>query len=142
MESLRNQEGLSIARFCAYVDLPRSTYYYRRSRGSTEQAHGQSETRLDPGLRERSRELALKYPMYGYRKVWALLGDDRHRVSMTTVYRWLKEEGLLLSPVTSSKPGAGRGRPGASICRFPSLPMNCGRWILPGWMWGNTGCIM
>jgi len=98
MESLRNQEGLSIARFCAYVDLPRSTYYYRRSRGSTEQAHGQSETRLDPGLRERSRELALKYPMYGYRKIWALLGEDRHRVSMTTVYRWLKEEGLLLSP--------------------------------------------
>ena len=98
LESLRSDEGLSVSRFCEWVGLPRSTYYYRRLQHFDEGPERGRKTRLDPRLRERSRELALKYPMYGYRKIWVLLGEDRHRVSRTTVYRWLKEEGLLLSP--------------------------------------------
>ena len=98
MESLRGDEGLSVSRFCEWVGLPRSTYYYRRLQSFDEGPERGSKTRLDPRLRERSRELALAHPMYGYRKIWALLGEDRHRVSRTTVYRWLKEEDLLLAP--------------------------------------------
>ncbi len=98
LESLRCEEGLSVSRFCEWVGLPRSTYYYQRSQHFDESPQRESKTRLDPRLRERARELALAHPMYGYRKIWALLGEDRHRVSRTTVYRWLKEEGLLLAP--------------------------------------------
>ena len=68
MESLRGDEGLSVSRFCEWMGLPRSTYYYRRLQSFDEGPERGSKTRLDPRLRERSRELALAHPMYGYRK--------------------------------------------------------------------------
>jgi len=55
-------------------------------------------TQIDPALRQRAHHLACRHPAYGHRKIWALLGEDRRRVSPSTIYRWLKAAGLLLAP--------------------------------------------
>lgn len=79
------------------VGVSRSTYYRRRNQEHLSNG-SRSHVRVAPDLRRRVIDLAKKHPLYGYRKVWALLGDDRHRVSKSTVYRWLKAEDLLLDP--------------------------------------------
>ena len=94
MESLRRQEGLSVARLCRLLGLPRSTHYHRRQLSTKRSRRG----RVDDRLRQRVLELAKTYAMYGYRKLWALLKDERNQVSPSTVYRWLKEKNLLLAP--------------------------------------------
>jgi len=94
LEAIREAEGLSIRQLCQITGLSRASYYRRRSgccRGRRRQCK-------EPGLRERAIELSRRQGHYGYRKIWALLGQDRLTVSPSTVYRWLKEEGLLMAP--------------------------------------------
>lgn len=49
-------------------------------------------------IEERVRELAEGHPCYGYRKIWALARKKGLQGSLSTVYRTLKEAGLLLEP--------------------------------------------
>jgi putative transposase len=93
LEELRLVEGLSIARLCRLLGIPGSRYY--RMKGSKE---AEVQKRQTGKMHEKTLDLAKKHPYYGYRKIWALLGKERHQVSQSTVYRHLKREGLLLSP--------------------------------------------
>ena len=64
----------------------------RRARGSRRfRHHSEQEAILGP-----AREIALAFPTYGYRKVWAELLPRGIQTSQSTVYRVLKAEGLLL----------------------------------------------
>jgi len=47
---------------------------------------------------EQVKELAEEHPCYGYRKIWALTQKTGLQGSRSTVYRVLKEAGLLLEP--------------------------------------------
>ncbi len=103
-EALRLEAGFSVQRFCRVVGLPRASYYRRRTREASNPTAvalaAPSTPRTDPKtrteLRRRVVELAEAHPEYGHRKIWALLDADRRQVGRITVYRWLKQLGLLL----------------------------------------------
>ena len=95
LETVRRTEGLSVRRFCTLLKWPRASYYRQRARQTGVRS---GRRRCPPALRQRVLTLAGQHPVYGYRKIWALLGADRHQVSQSSVYRWLKEAHLLKSP--------------------------------------------
>lgn len=84
-----------MARVCALLGVSRASYYRVQAgeqvRGR--KPHDPAEQRRE--LRQRVIDLATAHPVYGHRKVWALLREDRYQVSPSTVYRWLKAAGLL-----------------------------------------------
>jgi len=61
--------GLSVARQCELVGLPRSTWYYEPA----------GETAENLALMRRIDELYLKWPFYGSRKMAEVLGANRKR---------------------------------------------------------------
>lgn len=93
LESIRQAENLSIRRLCHLTGLSRASYY--RWRDATRRRKRQCQ---EPGIRDKAIGLSRRHGHYGYRKIWALLGQERFKISPITVYRWLKEEGLLLAP--------------------------------------------
>lgn len=93
---MRRQAGLSVARFCWLAGISRSTWHRWAARERT----GQPTRRRWPRpVRERidqpARELALRWPAWGHRKIWALLAADGHRASPATVERALRDHCLL-----------------------------------------------
>lgn len=93
----RVEERLSINRLCRALGLSRSQYYrkvyhmqdYRgRQRKASESSCGK--------LVERAEALARKYPVYGHRKIRALLKREGFSVSNYQVYMLLKRKNLLL----------------------------------------------
>ena len=95
LEAVRQAEGLSVRRFCTLIQWPRASTYRQRVCQTGPRSGSQ---RCPAALRQRVLTLAGQHPIYGYRKIWALLGADRHQVSQSSVYRWLKEARLLKSP--------------------------------------------
>jgi putative transposase len=94
---IRAQAGLSVARFCQIAEIPLSTWYRHRARHE----HGQPVK--GPWPRPVSdrvavvvHALALQYPAWGHRKIWARTVAGGHEVSQRTVYRILAERGLIL----------------------------------------------
>jgi len=76
------------------VGLSRATYYRRRRKKG-----GKRRRRSRPVrevIEEQVRELAEEHPSYGYRKIRALARQEGSRGSLSTVYRVLREAGLLL----------------------------------------------
>jgi len=74
---------VSQRRACGVLGQPRSSQRYRPAR------------RDDEGkLTGRMLELARQHPRYGYRRVWAVLRQERWRVNRKRVYRLWKKEGL------------------------------------------------
>lgn len=78
-------KGTSERRACALLELERKSYRYEGR-----------ERDADP-LGERIRELALKYPRFGYRRIWAMLERAGERVNIKRVHRWWKKLGLQLA---------------------------------------------
>jgi putative transposase len=62
---------------------PRSTQRYRAQRRNGERR-----------LCDRMRELALRHPRFGYRRVWVLLRQDGFDVNVKRVHRLWRQEGL------------------------------------------------
>ena len=91
---MRRELGLGVNAFLRLTGMSKGTYYRRRR-----QAQAPSPPRPRPkrkAIRGPAREIALAFPAYGYRKVWAELLRRGIPASPSTVYRVLKEEGLLL----------------------------------------------
>ena len=94
---MRKQVGLSVARFCELAEVPASTWYRHRAR------HRHGVAAKGPWPRPVSdrvvavvHALALQYPAWGHRKIWARTVAAGHEVSQRTVYRILAERGLIL----------------------------------------------
>lgn len=93
---IRQQAGVSVARFCALAGIATSTWYRQHQHAvGGRPAKGPwprpARDRVDAVVHA----YALKYPAWGHRKIWALTIADGHQVSMRTVHRILDERGLL-----------------------------------------------
>ena len=99
LEQLRVEHGLSIAGFCRAVGLPARTFYDRRARhlaGRTA-VRGPWPTPARDGIRAVIIELALKYPMWGHRKIaWLARHEHGLHVTQSTCLRILHEADLTL----------------------------------------------
>ena len=70
-------------RACGAVDQPRSTQRYQPRQAEDERE-----------LVKRMKELSGRHPRYGYRRVWALLRDEKFGVNVKRIHRLWKREGL------------------------------------------------
>ena len=93
---MRQDAGLNIAAFCRLAGVPRSTWHRWAAR---ERDRESARSRWPRPVRERiegpARELALAWPAWGHRKIWALLRADGHVASPATVERALRDHCLL-----------------------------------------------
>jgi putative transposase len=78
------EQGLTIARCCALVELGRSSFYY------------QAEEDGDEELLSKLRQIAREHKRYGYRRAWALLRREGQRVNIKRIHRLWKKAGLGL----------------------------------------------
>lgn len=79
------ERGVSERFSCHLLELERKSLRYKpRERGP------------DP-FAERIKELALKYPRFGYRRVWAMLRRAGEMVNIKRVHRWWKKLKLQLA---------------------------------------------
>ena len=94
---IRVEAGMSTARFCAVIDMPERTW--RRWQAKAGAGHRVKGPWPQPA-RDAARELILRHatdhPVWGHRKIWAMVRYDGHIVSEATVLRVLRDEGLLL----------------------------------------------
>ncbi len=86
-------EGLSERRACNLSGMRRKSYRYRVVLGNS-------------SLAGRIRELALEYPRYGYRRVWALLVRAGEMINHKRVYRLWRELKLALPKRRPRRPRA------------------------------------
>src|SRR5688572_20959754 len=88
---------MSTARFCRLFDIPERTWRRKQARART---IGFSSGPWPRPARDRSRhlvaDLARKHPAWGHRKIWAMARHDGHQLTMSTMLRILRNEGLLL----------------------------------------------
>jgi putative transposase len=97
---MRVDAGLSISRFCDLAGLHRSTWHRRAAAVRVDR------TGLGPWpaperdrIEQPAAQLALEWPAWGHRKIWALLRTDGHRPgSQATVLRALRRRGLIQPP--------------------------------------------
>lgn len=93
---MRQQAGLSISRMCALAAIHRSTWHRWAARERDGQPQRGPWPRPVRGrIEQPARELALRWPAWGHRKIWALLCADGHRASPATVERALRDHALL-----------------------------------------------
>lgn len=85
---------ISERRGCRLVGLNRKSYHYRHRR------------KPDRKLRRSIRQLAMKHPRFGYRRIWALLKCDGMQINLKKVYRLWKQEKLNLPKRRPRKPRA------------------------------------
>jgi transposase InsO family protein len=96
---LRVEHDLSVGRFCEVVGIDRSTYYRRRDRERrTGHARGPWPAPERQRIEQPAAQLALEWPAWGHRKIWALLRADGIRTSQSTVLRALAARGLIQAP--------------------------------------------
>jgi putative transposase len=97
LEVIRVGAGMSTARFCHLFDMPERTW--RRWQAKV-RAGGQPKGPWPRPAREAALELARKHalahPVWGHRKIWAMVRHHGHVVSEATILRLLRDEGLIL----------------------------------------------
>lgn len=96
MRAVRQEAGLSVRRLARSFELSVS----RVGRWIQQRSPGQVVPKSRPAsvaeeLRQRIRVLCLeeRYQLYGYRRIWALLGREGRWVNRKTVYRVMRAEG-------------------------------------------------
>jgi putative transposase len=100
--ALLKAESVSERRSCALAGISRSSYRYV------------PHPREDAWLAERLQKLSKKRKRYGYRRAWASLRRQGHRINHKRVERVWRAEGLSLKKRRRRK----RSRPGGSVpCR-------------------------
>lgn len=85
---------LSERRGCALTGLNRQSHRYRQRRKPPTE------------LTEKIRQLAMKHPSFGYRRIWAMLRRDGIKINLKKVYRLWKQEKLALPKRKPRKPRA------------------------------------
>jgi len=98
LAQLRVEHGLNITAFCRAVGLPARTYYDRRARHRAgHSVRGPWPTPARDGIRAIVIGVAVKYPMWGHRKIaWLCLHEHGLTVAEATCLRILREAGLVL----------------------------------------------
>lgn len=91
---------ISERRGCALVGLNRKSHFYRQRRKSSKK------------LTERIRQLAVKYPRFGYRRIADCLKRDGIKINLKKVYRLWKAEKL---PLSKRRPRKSRVEPTIGI---------------------------
>jgi putative transposase len=81
------KEGLSIDRACRHAGIARRSYYYRSTPRSVR--------KVDPGLEASIKETCAARPLYGYRRVTAMVKRKGYVANRKRVRRIMKETGLL-----------------------------------------------
>jgi transposase InsO family protein len=96
---LRVEHALSITAFCRVIGLPARTYYDRRARHRAGRSvRGPWPTPARDGIRAVVIGLALKYEMWGHRKIaWLCRHEHGLVVADATCLRILREAGLTLA---------------------------------------------
>ena len=97
LEVIRVEAGMSTTRFCALIDMPERTW--RRWQATTragQPARGPWPRPSRSAALGLARKHALAHPVWGHRKIWAMVRHDGHVVSQATVLRLLRDEGLIL----------------------------------------------
>ncbi len=91
------QRGLSLKGACEAMGVARASYYryLRRRKEKREPPKTRRQARVSC-LTEKVLEVSKLYPTEGYRLIWARLIRSDCKVSQSSVYRILKEHGLLL----------------------------------------------
>ena len=93
---IRQHAGIPVARFCARAGIPRARWYRMRERAlGAQPAKGPWPRPARRRVETVVHELALRYPAWGHRKIWALTIVKGHEVSASTVHRIMLERGLL-----------------------------------------------
>lgn len=97
LEVIRRESGMSTARWCRTFDIPERTWH----RWQAKERAGQSVKGPWPRpARDAAAELidkhALAHPVWGHRKIWAMVRHDGHVVPEATVLRRLRDRGLIL----------------------------------------------
>ena len=93
---MRAEAGLSVTRFCELAGIHRSTWHRWAARARDGVAQrGPWPRPVRDRIAEPARELALQWPAWGHRKIWALLQADGHNASPATVERALRDHVLL-----------------------------------------------
>lgn len=93
----QQEEQVPISRVCQVLEISRSQYYRKVNGMRDYRKRERTRTPQPPRLAERAEELALKYRVYGIRKIHALLRREGFRVSLYQVYTLLKRKNLCLS---------------------------------------------
>ena len=88
--------GMSERKACRWLKVRRKSYRYRRKKADSSK------------LIKRIRELALKHPRFGYRRIWALLRRAGESINVKRVYRLWRELKLALP---KRRPKKKRARP-------------------------------
>ncbi|WP_158531651.1 MULTISPECIES: IS3 family transposase [unclassified Meiothermus] len=137
---MRRELGPGVNAFLRLLGMSKGAYYRRKRKGHEDQegvpgAKGSCQRPCPKreAIRDQARQVALTFPTYGYRKVWAELLRRGVVATESTVYRVLQGEGLLLPRKGGRRkdPGQG-GEPeppspsGWAWCSAPTVP--CGGW--------------
>jgi hypothetical protein len=95
---LRVEHDLAVSRFCRIIGMPARTYYDRRARRDAGHvARGPWPTPARDGIRAAVIAVAVKYPMWGHRKIaWLCRHERGLQVADATCLRILREVGLTL----------------------------------------------
>ena len=94
------EEGMSERKACRWLKVRRKSYRYRRKKADSSK------------LIKRIKELALKHPRFGYRRIWALLTRAGELINVKRVYRLWRELKLALP---KRRPKKKRARPFVGI---------------------------
>lgn len=86
--------GMSERKACGWLKVRRKSYGYRRKKADSSK------------LMKRIKELALKHPRFGYRRIWALLVRAGELINVKKVYRLWRELKLALPKHRPRKPRA------------------------------------
>jgi len=104
VETVCRETGLSVRRACEVLEVNRSTLYRKPSGGRPSAARAVRDAEVVPALRE----LAGRFPTYGYRRLKVLLSRQLDRpVNAKRVRRLMQEHGL----VTAQRVARARPRP-------------------------------
>jgi putative transposase len=96
---MRERAGLSVARFCELAGVHRATYHrWALRERAGRPARGGWPAPVRDRVEQAAAQLALEWPAWGHRKIWALLEADGFHASQATVRRALRERALLQPP--------------------------------------------
>jgi hypothetical protein len=95
---IRVGAGMSTTRFCQKFDMPeRSWRRWQAKARAGDPPKGPWPRPARSAARELAVKHALAHPVWGHRKIWAMLRHHGHVVSEATILRLLRDEGLILA---------------------------------------------
>lgn len=97
LEVIRIDAGMSTSRWCTLFDVPQRTWRRWQAKARAgEQVKGPWPRPARAAVAEPARAHALAHPVWGHRKIWAMVRHDGHVVSQASVLRLLRDDGLIL----------------------------------------------